>query len=36
MKCGAEDASEICLADCRCICHAAFWKAYEEAEAPKG
>jgi len=30
LDCGSEDPVEICLADCLCSCHDAFYKEYAE------
>lgn len=36
MVCGREDVSELCIADCQCPCHEAFWRGFEEAMKRKG
>jgi hypothetical protein len=30
MKCGDEDANELCMAGCKCDCHNEFWKECDE------
>ena len=31
LKCGSEDKNELCLGNsCKCSCHDALWKSYEE------
>jgi hypothetical protein len=36
LECHAEDPNELCLAGCRCPCHAEFWAEYARQEAEHG
>ena len=32
VKCGDDDSSEVCMAECECPCHADFWREWANVE----